>query len=144
MLQIPEFDTFSSAGQPLRVIVGEHSIVAYGKIKPEVRVFGKEKGIPEKELEEALYREPVMRIDKMDDTFSVDFSAGFQRGRVSNQTVEDLLDEVHVDMYGGTDIDSEIGWLEWIGLSLEDEDQREAIMKFIGKSKSREKLEEVV
>jgi len=131
--------TKSDTGKNLIVNITDNSIQAYTTEKPVLKVVGREKGIAEKELEESLYRTPVMSINKLDkNRFTIDFEAGFQRGMVTGQTKKDLTEEVHVDMYHGEDIDSDKGWLEWIGLDPKDKD----LDAFLGRKKK--KLKDVV
>ena len=126
--------TKSDTGQDLIVTITDDQITAYATEKPVLKVIGKKKGIPEKELEEALYKSPVMTIDKMDkNNFSIDFGAGMQRGWVSDQTKKDLTEEVDVEMYHGEDIKSDKGWLEWIGLDPKDK----ALDSFLGRKKKK-------
>lgn len=134
--------TKSDEGVPLEVHITEDSIEAFRVEKPELEVIGKEKGKPEEELEAKLAERPVMEIWKTDeDEFSVDWEAGFQRGRVSGETKKDLIEGVDIDMYGGPDIHSDKGWLEWIGLDPESD----YLDDFLGRDeRMEEKLEEEV
>jgi hypothetical protein len=81
----------SDTGQDLVVEVTDDRIDAYAVEKPTLRVVGKKKGIAEKQLEEELYRRPVMTIMKTGkNNFNVDFSAGLMRGSVFGQDKKDL------------------------------------------------------
>lgn len=126
--------TKSDTGKDLIVTITDDRITAYATKKPELKVYGKKKGFSERRLEEELYKSPVMTIDKMDkNNFAIDFGAGLQRGWVSDQTKEDLTEEVDVEMYHGEDIKSDKGWLEWIGLDPKDK----ALDSFLGRKKKK-------
>jgi len=131
--------TKSDTGKDLIVDITDDEIRAYAVDKPILKVYGKKKGLSEKMLEEKLYKRPVMSIKKMgENNFHVDFSAGLQRAWITGQTKKDLTEEVHVDMYHGEDIDSDKGWLEWIGLDPKDKD----LDAFLGRKKR--KLKDVI
>jgi len=127
--------TKSDTGEELLVQITDDEIRALRIRKPKLRVIGKKKGRSEKELEEAIARKPVMEITKVGkNRFDVDLGAGLQRAcSISDQDIEDLTEEVDVSMYGGEDIHSDKGWLEWIGLDPKDKD----LDDFLGRKKKK-------
>ena len=138
---VKKIRTKSDTGESLIVEINDDSVRAFRVDKPEITVTGKAKGKSERDLENALFRDPVMRIDKRDkNVFDVDFGAGFQRGSVMNQEKKDLTDEVNVEMYHGEDIKSDKGWLEWIGL---DPDMPE-LDRFLDRGRGHKKVKKVV
>ena len=142
---VKKFRTTSTGGEPLDVVITPDTITAYHVKKRELTVIGKEKGEPERELEEALFRSPAMTIRKWDSKYSVDFEAGFQRGRISNLTKKQVFEHIkRIEMYRGEDITGK-PFIEWIGLSLDNPKHKSALKEFMGeKSRSTRKLKKVV
>ena len=129
--------TVSDTGVPLIVEISDNDVDAFRTEKPEIKVYGKKKGISEKQLEEALYRKPVMSITKLGkNKYNVDFESGFQRASIPSATRKDLIDSVNIEMYHGKDIKSNKGFLEWLGLNPNDRD----LDKFL----DRKKLTDIV
>jgi len=142
---VKKFRTTSTGGEPLEVVVTSDTITAYHIKKRELTVIGKEKGKPERDLEEALFREPAMTIRKWDSKYSVDFEAGFQRGSISGLSKKDVFEHIKkIEMYRGEDITGK-PFIEWIGLSLDDPKHKSALREFMGeKSRSTRKLKRMV
>lgn len=119
-------NTRTSGGEPTLVEIREYDIVAHRVRKPELAVSGKEKGISERQLEEAIFGRPLMTIRKKTSDrgpaigvvkeFAVDFESGFQRASIFGQTEKDVIKgPVKVEMYRGPDLKGP-AWVEWIGL----------------------------
>ena len=122
---VHKIETKSSSGEPLEVVVTENSIKAYRKEKPEIQVYTtEEKKIDEepiKELEETMFKEPIMTIERFGkNDFNVDFEAGFQRGGIRGLSKKETFDWIKkIEMYHGEDIKNSPPFIEWIGLSKE-------------------------
>jgi len=117
--------TRSSGGKPLRVVMNEYTIYAYHSEPVQVmstKFEGAETRIEiEPTLSEMFTKEPVMSIHKRswgdpeNQEFFVDFSAGFQRGRIT-VGVDELCKKSQWPNRNGA------GYLKWIGLSCNDPD----------------------
>ncbi len=110
-------------GVPVRIVIDEWTISAYREepaqvLKREYRADGSVHVEVEPELSDYFTREPVMTIRKnwSPGDFTVDFSAGFQRGRI---TVGQKQLTTHCSWPS-----SGRGYLRWIGLSWKDAEIR--------------------
>ena len=120
--------TRSNGGKPLRVVMDERTIYAYHSEPVQVVSTKFEGAETQIEIEPTLSKyfteEPVMSIrksnlwgsiDEDEVEFHVDFSAGFQRGRIT-VGVDELCKKSQWPNRNGA------GYLKWIGLSCNDPD----------------------
>ena len=113
----------TSMGVPVRIEIDEWTINAYREesaqvLKREYRADGSVHVEVEPSLSDHLTREPVMTIRKCwsPGDFTVDFEAGFQRGRITVGQRE-LTTRCHWPNPGA-------GYLKWIGLRYADPEVR--------------------
>jgi len=114
----------TNGGVPVRIEINEYGIQAYREEPARIlqHTFDKDGGERievEPELSRYFTNEPVMRISKRANgiDFTVDFDAGFQRGRITVGR-DELVKRSHWPKSGP-------GYLKWIGLSAKDLEVRE-------------------